>query len=82
MVIERFKNGDPTPVRERFAQRGRMLPDGLEYVDSWIQTDGAVCYQLMRTNREELFNEWIANWCDLVDFEVIPVVTSQEFNRK
>ena len=82
MVVERFKNGDPEPVRQRFAQRGRMLPDGLEYVDSWIQTDGSVCYQLMRTDRRDLFDEWIGNWSDIVDFEVIPVMTSHEFNRK
>ncbi len=75
MVIERFVRG-PAPVYERAAERGRMLPDGLHYVDSWIDERLDRCFQLMETDDAALFNDWIANWSDLVEFEVVPVVDS------
>jgi hypothetical protein len=75
MVIERFRNGQARPVYERFAERGRMAPEGLAYVNSWVTEDLATCYQVMEGTREQL-DEWIANWADLVDFEVHPVITS------
>ena len=76
MVIERYKQG-PEPVYERAGTRGRLLPAGLEYVDSWVDSDGMDrCFQLMRTDDPRLFEEWIAAWDDLVDFEVVPVVDS------
>ena len=78
MVIESFKGGDPAPVYRRFAERGRMAPDGLRYVSSWIDERLHRCYQLMETDDRALIDQWIANWSDLVDFEVIPVVTSAE----
>jgi uncharacterized protein DUF3303 len=78
MVIETFKQG-PDPVYERAAARGRMLPAGLEYVDSWVeQPELGRCWQLMRTEDPGLFDEWIAAWDDLADFEVVPVVGSAE----
>jgi uncharacterized protein DUF3303 len=78
MVIETFKQG-PDPVYERVAARGRMLPAGLEYVDSWVeQPELGRCWQLMRTEDPGLFDEWIAAWDDLADFEVVPVVGSAE----
>jgi hypothetical protein len=76
LVIETFTQG-PRPVYERAAERGRMLPPGLEYVDSWI--DGRTldrCFQLMETEDPGLFDEWIANWSDLAEFEVVPVIDS------
>jgi hypothetical protein len=76
LVIETFTQG-PRPVYERAAERGRMLPPGLEYVDSWI--DGTTldrCFQLMETEEPGLFDEWIANWTDLAEFEVVPVIDS------
>jgi hypothetical protein len=79
MVIERFRNRDAEPVGERFQQRGRMLPDGVAYHASWIDAAGARCFQIMESASVELLNEWIRNWDDLVDFEVIPVTTSGEF---
>jgi hypothetical protein len=79
MVIERYLHG-PGLVYERAAARGRMLPDGLEYVSSWV-VDGAAmdrCFQLMRTTKPELFEIWFERWRDLVSFEVFPVLTSAE----
>jgi hypothetical protein len=78
MIIERYHNNDPVPVYRRFRERGRMAPDGLRYVSSWVTTDYAVCYQVMECDDPRLIDEWTANWNDIVDFEVIPVVTSAE----
>ena len=77
MVIERFVSG-ARPVYERAAERGRMLPDGLEYVDSWIDASLGRCFQLMETDDSSLFDEWIANWSDIGEFEVVPVIGSAE----
>jgi Protein of unknown function (DUF3303) len=78
MVIEHFKNRDARSVYERFTEKGRMMPDGLKYVDSWVETNHDRCFQLMETDDEALFDAWIAQWDDLMDFEVIPVQTSQQ----
>jgi hypothetical protein len=78
MIIERFRNGDPAPVYARFRERGRLAPDGLTYVASWVDEPMAVCYQVMETHDRALLDQWIANWSDLVDFEVVPVITSKE----
>ena len=71
MVIERFKDGHSAPAYARFHSRGRMLPDGLTYLDSWLSARDDTCYQLMRTDDPETFDSWTRNWDDLVDFEVI-----------
>ena len=78
MVIEHFKGRDPKPVYRRFAERGRMMPEGLKYVNSWIEVGMDRCFQVMETDDPILLQEWIKNWGDLVDFEVVPVVTSAE----
>lgn len=78
MVIEHFKDRDPAPVYKRFAERGRMMPDGLSYVNSWIEVGMDRCFQVMETDDPILLQEWIKNWGDLVDFEVVPIVTSKE----
>jgi len=76
MVVETFTRG-PQPVYERAAERGRMLPHGLEYVDSWVDAGSLDrCFQLMETEDPSLFVEWIANWSDLAEFEVVPVIGS------
>jgi hypothetical protein len=82
MVIERFRNGEAQPVYERFRQRGRLMPDGVEYIDSWVTDDLARCFQLMRTDDVDLLHQWAANWSDLVDFEFVPVMTSKEAAAK
>ncbi len=79
MVIERFKNGDSAPVRERFEKNGRMLPEGLGYVTSWIDARTARCFQVMEAADRATLDEWISRWSDIVDFDVIPVVTSSEY---
>lgn len=78
MVIEHFKQGDAVPVYRRFRERGRMLPDGLEYVSSWIDHRLEHCYQLMETDDRTLIDKWIAGWSDLADFEVHQVLTSAQ----
>jgi len=78
MVIEQFKSGDSAAVYERFHKNGRMVPEGLSYVDSWVDLNSGRCFQLMETENPQLFDTWIACWSDLVQFEVIPVVTSAE----
>ena len=78
MVIETYLHG-PEPVYARAVAEGRMLPDGLGYVESWVEADGLDrCFQLMETNEPGLLDEWIARWNDLVAFEVVPVVSSAE----
>ena len=78
MVIERFKGGDAAPVYRRFRDYGRLAPEGLSYVSSWVDTKLERCYQLMETDNRLLLDEWIAHWSDIVDFEVCPVITSTE----
>ena len=79
MVIETYTSG-PGPVYERAARRGRMLPPGLEYVDSWVVDDGALdrCFQLMETDDPALFEAWCAAWSDLATFEIHPVIGSAQ----
>ncbi len=78
MVIEHFHNGDPLPVYRRFHERGRLMPDGVRYVDSWVSQDLTTCYQVMEAPQRALLDRWIEAWQDLVAFEVIPIVTSAE----
>jgi hypothetical protein len=80
MVVEHFK--DAAAVYRRFRDRGRMAPAGLEYVSSWIDEKIERCYQVMETHDRSLLDEWMANWADLTDFEVIPVITSKEAAEK
>lgn len=77
MVVEHFK-GDPVPVYRRFRDRGRLAPDGLRYVNSWVTSDLHRCFQVMECDDRRLLEAWMDQWKDLVDFEVIPVVTSAE----
>jgi hypothetical protein len=78
MVIERFRGGQPRPVYDRAREQGRMLPEGLRYVDSWVAADLGRCFQLMECADVTLLMAWIARWCDLVDFEVVPVAPSAQ----
>ena len=78
MVIERFKPGAAPEIYRRLKERGRMMPDGLEYVSSWIAQDFSLCWQLMRTDHRALFDPWIAAWSDVMEFEIVPVRTSAE----
>jgi hypothetical protein len=78
MVIETFRDGDAAPVYARFREHGRLAPEGLAYVASWVTADRKRCYQVMECDDESPLRTWIARWHDLVDFEVIPVITSAE----
>jgi hypothetical protein len=78
MVLEHFKGQDALPVYRRFAERGRLAPEGLIYMSSWVDESLHQCFQLMETSDRNLLDQWIANWNDIVDFEVFPVMTSQE----
>ena len=76
MVIERFKNRDAKPIYARFKEKGRMMPDGLKYVGSWIESNFDRCFQVMECDDERLLHEWADRWRDLMDFEFVPVQTS------
>ena len=78
MIVENFRGGDPVPVYRRFRDRGRLAPDGVRYVASWVTSDLTRCYQLMECDDRRLLDEWLANWNDLVDFDVVPVMTSAD----
>jgi hypothetical protein len=78
MVIESFKNRDAVPAYRRFRDHGRLAPEGLTYVSSWVTADLTKCYQLMECVDPQLLGQWIAQWSDLVDFEVVPVITSAQ----
>lgn len=82
MVIETFKPGALKSIYSRFHEKGRMMPEGLNYVNSWITEDLGTCYQVMETDDPKLFDAWIANWNDLGEFKVIPVLTSAETKAK
>jgi hypothetical protein len=77
MVVEQFK-GDPVPVYRRFRDEGRLAPEGLRYVASWVTQDLQRCFQIMECDDPELLRAWMDRWRDLVTFEVTPVVTSAE----
>jgi hypothetical protein len=78
MVIETYTRG-PAPVYARAAERGRLLPPGLSYLESWIDERGLDrCFQLMETEDPSLFEEWTASWSDLVEFEIVPVISSAD----
>ena len=82
MVIERFKHGDARLIGERFKREGRMLPEGVTYHTSWVDAVGDRCFQVMEAPRPESLSPWVSRWDDLVDFEIIPVMTSGEFWSK
>jgi hypothetical protein len=82
MIIENFKDRDPVPVYRRFRDCGRLLPEGLQYVSSWVDEKLERCFQLMETDDRKLLDEWIADWSDIVEFEIYPVLSSKEAAEK
>jgi hypothetical protein len=78
MVIEHFRPGQVSEIYRRFRDRGRMMPDGLRYISSWVDLNFERCFQMMEADREALFREWTTNWDDVIDFEIVPVRTSVE----
>ena len=77
MIIEDLRD-NAEAVYRRLAERGRMMPEGLRYVNSWVTPDRRRCYQVMESPDPALLEQWIASWSDLVDFEVVPVISSKE----
>ncbi len=77
MVIERFKNRDARAVYLRFKEKGRMAPEGLSYLGSWVESNFDRCFQVMECDDEELLQTWANHWRDLVDFEFVPVHSSE-----
>jgi hypothetical protein len=84
MVIERFADNDMRPVYRRVRERGRQLPEGLRYVDSWVQSDLSRCFQLMECDDVALLEEWTRNWdgCGVIFEEIVPVVSSIQAREK
>ena len=82
MIVERFHPGKQKILYERFAAKGRMMPEGVQYVNSWINEDVTVCYQLMEAPSETLLKQWIANWEDVAEFEIVRVISSAEAKEK
>ena len=82
MVIEHFKPGSVALIGERFKRSGRMLPEGVSYHASWVEANGARCFQIMEAVNQELLQVWISRWDDLVDFEIIPVQTCADYWAK
>jgi hypothetical protein len=78
MVIERFRNQDAKSVYRRFQQKGRLLPDGVEFLNSWVTADLGRCFQLMECSEIKLLQQWVAEWSDLIDFEIVPVVPGKD----
>lgn len=78
MVIEHFKNRDAIAVYRRFREQGRMMPEGLKYVGSWVEANFDRCFQLMECDDPRLFQQWVIRWQDLGEFEIVPVVPSKE----
>ena len=82
MVVEHFKEKDALPVYRRFRDRGRMAPEGLEYISSWVDDKLERCFQIMEAAERDLLDRWIENWSDIVDFEVFPVLSSKEATER
>ena len=78
MIVEHFRNQDPLPIYRRFRDHGRLAPDGLQYLSSWVDEKFERCFQLMETADPQLLDQWISHWSDIVSFEVYPVISSKE----
>jgi hypothetical protein len=78
MIVENFRGGDPVPVYRRFRDQGRLAPEGLRYLGSWVTDDLRRCFQVMECEDPALLVQWTARWKDLIEFEIIPVVTSAD----
>ena len=82
MIIEKFHPGKVKPMYQRFEEKGRMLPEGVKYINSWINELITTCYQVMESETHEKLQQWIDQWKDIVDFEIIPVISSEQAKKK
>jgi len=78
MIVEQFRNGDAVPIYRRFRERGRMEPDGVRYISSWVTEDMRRCFQVMEAESRGQLDQWMDRWKDLVQFDVVPVITSAQ----
>ena len=82
MIIETYHPNKTKQLYKRFEEKGRQLPEGVHYINSWINEDVTICYQVMESDEEEKIYNWIQHWIDLADFKVIPVLTSSQAKEK
>ncbi len=82
MIVETFHPGKGKEIYQRVEEKGRLMPEGLMYIDSWIDKEVSKCFQLMETQDFALLEEWIGNWKDLADFEIIEVISSEEARNR
>ena len=82
LIIENFREGNPLPVYRRFRDQGRMAPEGVRYVSSWVDDNLQICFQIMEAEDSSYIDQWIANWSDIVDFEVHAVISSDEAAKR
>ena len=82
MIIEKFHPGKGKLIYQRFKEKGRMMPEGVVYINSWINEPISICYQVLESDSLEKIQEWISHWSDIADFEVVPVMTSEEAKEK
>jgi hypothetical protein len=82
MIIENFHPGKVKELYKRFEEKGRLMPEGVQYVNSWTDENVITCYQVMESESEEKIKEWVNNWKDLADFQIIPVITSSQAKEK
>jgi len=82
MIIEYFHPGQMKKLYQRFDEKGRMLPEGVQYINSWINEDITICYQIMEASSADALRTWISNWNDIVDFKLIPVISSAEARKR
>ena len=78
MVVEKFRHQDAKPAYQRFRDKGRLMPEGVSFVGSWVSADLSRCFQLMEADSVARLQQWVSDWSDLVEFEVIPVVSGKE----
>jgi Protein of unknown function (DUF3303) len=77
MIVERFKGRDPRPIYARLREQGRAMPEGLRYVESWVEANFDRCFQLMECDDPLLLQRWVLEWRDLIEFEIVPVSPSK-----
>ena len=82
MIIEHFHTGKIKELYRRFDEKGRMLPEGVKYINSWINEDMTICYQVMESDSIDNLETWISNWNDVADFKVVPVISSAEAKKR
>ena len=82
MIIETFKSGKVREIYQRLEEKGRMQPKGLTYINSWIDENMQKCYQVMETDSVENIHQWISNWDDLMEIEIVPVISSAEAKKR